>query len=117
MLAKLPAKHSAHEHDGDDDGDDGDDDARGSPSAGAGRRGGRRRLFLRRLAERQLLGYALEGWAEAPGRPLPKLPSRLPRTSGGPLSAAECMLIACLIYLGRSAGRMFGHVPFDGGRA
>jgi hypothetical protein len=70
------------------------------------------------------LGYALEGWAEAPGRPLPKRPSRLPRTSGGPLvvcldtsHSMACMRSPRRLSPHRSAGRMFGHVPFDGRRA
>ena len=44
-----------------------------------------RRLFLGRLSERQLLGYALEGWSEARGRPHRRRLERLPRARGGPL--------------------------------
>ena len=54
-------------------------------SDGGDRGDARRRLFLRRLSERQLLGYALLGWADSPGRPLPTKTARLPRTTGGPL--------------------------------
>jgi hypothetical protein len=45
----------------------------------------RRRLFLSRLSERRLLGYALEGWEEAVARPVPRRRARLPRARGGPL--------------------------------
>eukprot|EP00962_Isochrysis_galbana_P034237 scaffold11561_cov99-Isochrysis_galbana.AAC.1 len=45
----------------------------------------RRRLFLARLSERRLLGYALEGWEEAVARPVPRRRARLPRARGGPL--------------------------------
>ena len=45
----------------------------------------RRRLFLSRLVEQRLLGYSLEGWAEASASPLPRRRSRLPRERGGPL--------------------------------
>ena len=47
--------------------------------------GARRRLFLSRLAERRLLGYKLEGYAESAGRPKRKKLERLPRSRGGPL--------------------------------
>ena len=56
---------------------------RGEVSARMG--GARRRLFLSRLAEKQLLGYSLEGWSESLGRPKPRRLSRLPRARGGPL--------------------------------
>ena len=54
-------------------------------SSGVGGGGGRRRLFLSRLAERQLMGYALEGWSDASGQPKRRRLARLPRSRGGAL--------------------------------
>ena len=65
------------------DGAGGKGSERGERSARMG--GARRRLFLSRLAEKQLLGYSLEGWSESLGRPKPRRLSRLPRARGGPL--------------------------------
>jgi len=47
--------------------------------AGEGHARRRRKLFLSRLVGRQLLGYNLEGWAEASARPLSRRSARLPR--------------------------------------
>jgi len=67
LLARTPAAASA------------------ATAGAADGRGARRRLFLSRLVERRLLGYSLEGWADASARPKPKRRARLPRTRGGPL--------------------------------
>ena len=62
-----------------------DDAARVAGVAGASRLSACRKLLLARLSEQRLLGYALEGWADAPARPSSRRRSRIPRERGGPM--------------------------------